>query len=134
MSLSLPSTDAAGTLAKACGAQQIVLWLFSETGGDAVVTWGEALRHSLLAAEAGNHVKQSIGWPDHLCQDLPASLGAVWRDIDTTAAAAIESGTLDKAHVLAVLHLVRDAVATRDPKLGEQFIAQRCEAAEALAS
>jgi hypothetical protein len=129
----IPSIESAGTLAKACGAQQIVIWLLSETDGESVVTWGEPLRHSLLAAEAGNHVKKAAGWAVESRQELPQSLLEVWRDVDTTAAAAIQAGLIDKGHALTVLHLVRDAVATRDPKLGEKLIAQLCEAAEAPA-
>ena len=57
--------------------RQIVVWHFTEGAGQHVTTWGEPLKHSLQAAEAGNHVKRACGWPLEESLALPVWLGKV---------------------------------------------------------
>lgn len=49
----------------------IVAW-DGNTGSTSVVTWGKSVKESEQAAKGGNFVKKALGWPDDLCQDVPA--------------------------------------------------------------
>lgn len=100
---------------------------------------GRGLRHGFSFETGAIEEREALVFHKAMCDAVQFALGngrppmdfaEIWRDIDKTAAAAITSGLIDKAHALAVLHLVRDAVATRDPKLGDKLIATLCEAAE----
>lgn len=124
--IEIPEAEALG---QAHGLHQIVIWQFREGVSQHVTTWGEPLRHSLLAAEAGNHVKRAAGWPENYCQDLPASLAKLFHSADVSLANDIRSGTLHKGTVLATLLVFRDLIALSDPQLAEQLIPQVCEAA-----
>lgn len=117
-------------LAQSHGLEQIVVWHFRTGEGQHVTTWGEVFRHSLLAAEAGNHIKRAAQWPAHYCTDLPASLTTLFTAADVELAGNIRSGALDKRTVLATLLVLRDVIGERDPRLAEALIPRACEAAE----
>lgn len=122
--------EKARQLAIAHGLEQIVVWSFRTGHGQHVTTWGEPVRHSALAAEAGNHVRRAAGWPPEKCQDLPASLIDLFAAADSALAPEIRNGVLHKGTVLATLLALRDVVRERDPELAEKLIPSACEAAE----
>lgn len=122
--------EEAKRIAMAHGLEQIVVWSFRTGQGQHVTTWGDPLRHSALAAEAGNHVKRAAGWPPEKCQDLPGSLVDLFAAADSALAPDIRNGVLHKGTVLATLLAIRDVVRERDPQLAERFIPTACEAAE----
>lgn len=43
-----------------------------ETGMQSVCTWGKTLEECKNAAEGGNAIKKSLGWPEELCEAKPA--------------------------------------------------------------
>lgn len=121
--------EEARDIAQSHGLEQIVVWHLREGEGQHVTTWGEPLRHSLLAAEAGNAVKEAADWPDHACRALPHSLAVIFADLDARLSLGIVGG-LDKGTVLAVLMVLRDCVRVTDPDLAEQLAPAMCEAAK----
>ncbi len=96
MSYSPVEIPEAEAIAKAHELQQIVIWHFREGVGQHVTTWGEPMKHSLQAAEAGNHVKKAAGWPIAEALVLPASLGKVpdngWVELVETCAKKLDDG------------------------------------------
>ena len=62
---------AARRIAEEYGQQQVILvtWDGANTH---VVTYGTTLEACDQAAQGGNRVKRSLGWPEDLCQDTPA--------------------------------------------------------------
>lgn len=53
-------------------AQVIVVTWDSVVGRTHVVTFGKTLKDGAQAAEGGNRVKRALGWPDELCDAVPA--------------------------------------------------------------
>lgn len=116
MSYSPVSIDEAKQIAEAHGLQQIVIWTWNDGVGQHVTTWGEPLKHSLLAAEAGNHVKVAAGWPTELAKALPQSLADVYAEFDRSVAKLIENGAVEKSDALGVLSAFRHVLKERDPE------------------
>jgi hypothetical protein len=52
---------------------QVILVAWSKKDGRThVVTYGRSLEDSAQAAEGGNRVKRALGWPETLCNAVPA--------------------------------------------------------------
>lgn len=96
MSYSPVEIEEAKQLAIAHGLQQVVIWHFAVGHGQHVTTWGEPMRHSLQAAEAGNHVKSAAQWPLEEALALPTSLKKMTGDhrveLVQVCAAKIDNG------------------------------------------
>ena len=49
----------------------IIIFGIGKDGKQYVATHGKTVKNSKEAAEAGNHLKKMLGWPDNLCKDVP---------------------------------------------------------------
>lgn len=75
-----------------------------------VTTYGKTKQDSIIAADGGNFIKKALGWPEHLCHDVPEW----WREerdklLGVCKLALIEMQNAD-AHV--------EAMAKEEGKLG----------------
>lgn len=52
--------------------QVILMTWDSETGEETIVTWGKTLKDCDQAAKGGNLMKKTLGWPEKLCNAVPA--------------------------------------------------------------
>lgn len=62
-------------LAKEYGLRQVIV--IAQNADDTTVhvaTYGRSIEDCKLAAESGNHLKRHMGWPDDLCNEVPARL------------------------------------------------------------
>lgn len=60
-------------LAEAYELDQVILLGWSkETGITHVVTYGKTLEDCKQAADGGNRLKKSLGWPEELCKAEPS--------------------------------------------------------------
>jgi hypothetical protein len=66
--------------ARSLGLQQAILVGWSAaTGTTHVVTWGDSLVDSAQAAQGGNVIKRSIGFPECSCRELSPRVAAALR-------------------------------------------------------
>ncbi len=71
---------AAREIAKRYGLSQVVIWGKEDSASQHVTTYGRTIAQCSLAANFGNHLKRSLGWPEELCQTKPARVRARSRD------------------------------------------------------
>ena len=72
MSTRLP-ISAAKRLAEEYSLREVIIIARNEENDTAhVVTYGKSLEDCRLAAESGNNLKRHMGWPEELCNDVPA--------------------------------------------------------------
>jgi len=64
---------AAKFVAEEFNLDQVILLAFSKTTGQThVVTYGKTVADCEQAAQGGNRMKRALGWPEELCNAVPA--------------------------------------------------------------
>lgn len=72
----IPIVDAK-SIGEKRGYNQVIIVAWDEnTGITSVCTWGKSLKDCSQAAEGGNLIKKTLGWPDELCHAKPARIKA----------------------------------------------------------
>jgi len=67
----IPISDAK-VLGKKLGYSQVIIMAFDKnTGVTSVCTWGDSVEDCVQAAQGGNFIKKTLGWPDDLCNAKP---------------------------------------------------------------
>jgi hypothetical protein len=63
---------AARDVSRAYACTQVIILAQEADGRAHVVTYGRSREDCRLAAEAGNNLKRIMGWPEELCNEVPA--------------------------------------------------------------
>jgi hypothetical protein len=70
----IPITEAK-RISKLYGQSQVILVTWDKVNNrQHVVTYGQSITDCEQAARGGNFVKEALGWPKDLCQDVPARI------------------------------------------------------------
>jgi len=67
--------SAAKDISKRFGQDEVIIVTWDKVNNRThVITYGKTIKQCAEAAQGGNFVKKSLGWPDELCQTEPARI------------------------------------------------------------